>query len=108
LVEIVRALDERPRMWLVEERYGAVVSLVLGFQAGSGSSELDGFQDWVAAELLGEPSSVHWSSIVAAQQNLLVEQAGPSALSQEESDRASKELIGLLLRFLVPGDSVVP
>jgi hypothetical protein len=97
---MLRALDERPGMLLPEQRYGALVAFIEGFVVGSQSDELNGFKDWVAAELLNRESSFHWSTIVALAQNEDVGQAGLSALSSEESDRASKALLELLLRFL--------
>lgn len=77
-------------MLLPEQRYGALVAYIGGFVAGAGSSELDGFEDWVAAEVLGRESSFHGSTIVAVAQNERAGRAGFLALSAEESDRASK------------------
>jgi len=99
-VRALRALDARPGMLLPEQRYGALVAYIEGFVAGAGTDELDGFKDWVAAEVLGRESSFHWSTVVAVAQNEHAGQAGFSALSADESDRASKSLIALLLRFL--------
>jgi hypothetical protein len=103
---MVRALGERPGMLLPEQSYGALVAYIEGYVAGSGSDELAGFKDWVAAELLGRESSFHWSAVVAVAQNEHVGDAGFSVLSVEESDRASRELIALMQRFLGEGAAV--
>ncbi|HXH78996.1 hypothetical protein [Nocardioides sp.] len=100
LVEVLRALDARPGMLLPEQCYGALVAYIEGFVAGAGSNELDGFKDWVASQVLGRESSFHWSTIVALAQSEQAGRAGLSVLSPEQSDRASKNLIELLLRYL--------
>ena len=102
LAERLHAVRQWPGMVLPEQRYGALVAYVEGFIAGSGTAQLDGFQEWVVTHVLGRESSFHWSTIIAGQRNhrLLDGDANLSDLSPAESSDASEDLVDLLLRYL--------
>ena len=106
LSERLYAIQKWPKMVLPENRYGTLVAYIEGFVAGSGSSQLDGFRDWLATNVLGRESSFHWSTIIAGRHNSRVLDGSTdlSVLSTEESLAASNDLIELIQRYLSEGD----
>ncbi|GIF43912.1 hypothetical protein [Actinoplanes xinjiangensis] len=64
LGELLFHLTRRRGMYLPDDRFASLVSLVVGFDLASDRSQLDGFQEWVAARLLGRYSNHVWYSIL--------------------------------------------
>jgi hypothetical protein len=64
LGELLFHLTRRRRMYLPDDRFASLVSLVVGFDLASDRSQLGGFQEWVAVRLLGGYSNRVWYSIL--------------------------------------------
>jgi len=53
-------------MYLPDDRFSTVVAFVEGYNAAFDGEPLSGFPEYVAKEVLGRHSSLHWSYIVAS------------------------------------------
>lgn len=94
-------LGKRRRMFLLDDRYMTLVAFVEGCNAATDWQLLDGFNGWVATQVLGTESSLHWSTVIAAKSDpqLLVEPR-TRPISPELESVASDDLLGLLDSFL--------
>lgn len=60
-------LRNRRRMYLLDDRFSTAVAFVEGFNAACRGSPLQGFQEYVTKQILGDhQSSLHWSYIIAS------------------------------------------
>lgn len=87
--ELFRTVAKRQRMMLLDDRYATLVAFVQGCDAATEGTLLNGFHQWVAERIVGGPSSLHWSAIVA-------ESHGPDAAEPE----IAQHLLRLLDTFL--------
>lgn len=55
-------------MYLPDDRFLTVVAFVEGYNTALDGAPLRGFDEYVAQEVLGRHSSLHWSSVVATTQ----------------------------------------
>lgn len=89
-------------MFLLDDRYMTLVAFIEGCNAATNWQLLDGFDRWVAEQILGRESSFHWSRVIASKSDpgLLNEpQAGP--LAPELEGAAAADLLSLLDDYLV-------
>jgi len=102
LLELLPRLARLREMYLPERRYTNLVSLIEGFDLGSGGRCLGGFQDWVANKLLGHPSGLHWCYIIASRKlpALLEGGASMASLSAEQDEAVAMDLLRILEAFL--------
>lgn len=94
------------RMFLLDDRYMTLVAFIEGCNAATNWQLLDGFDRWVAEQILGTESSLHWSTVIAskADPRLLDEgRAGP--LASEFEGAAVADLLSLLDDYLVWKDN---
>jgi len=94
LGELIFHLTRRRGMYLPDDRFASLVSLMTGFDMASEGSQLRGFQEWVAARLLGRYSNHVWYWI------LISAKLGPDAVLDDLPAGADLELIELTLELL--------
>lgn len=100
-LELFDQLDSRPRMYLPDDRYHTLVAFVEGCNAATDWKLLAGFNEWVAAQVLGRESSFHWSVIVASKLvPAILNEACTATIPSELEDPARKELLRLLSSYL--------
>ena len=101
LRDLFQRLDQRPSMYLPNERYFAVVAFVEGCNAATGWELLAGFNEWAASQILEHESSRHWSAIVASKfAPEILKEPSAARIPAEAEKAASKELLRLLDIFL--------
>ncbi|MGV9263272.1 hypothetical protein ACWDRR_01250 [Kitasatospora sp. NPDC003701] len=53
-------------MYVLDDRFSTVVAFIEGFNSALDGEPLTGFQDWASHRILGGPSPIHWSYLVAS------------------------------------------
>jgi hypothetical protein len=95
-------------MFLLDDRYMTLVAFVEGCNAATDWQLLDGFNGWVAAQVLGAESSLHWSTVVASKSDRqLLEEPRTAPIASELESVASDDLLDLLDSFLASKDRLV-
>lgn len=93
------ALRARPGMQLPSPTFGAVVAFVIGYDAASAGSFLEGFREWLIVKLEGG-SNLWWPALVVE----LMSSATGDQLSrpswEEEDDKATDFLFETIEEFL--------
>lgn len=88
-------------MFLLDDRYMTLVAFIDGCNAATDWKLLDGFNEWVAARILGTESSLHWATIVAARSDpRLLEEPRSVPIAPELESKAADDLLRLLDSFL--------
>lgn len=89
-------------MYLMDSRYATLAAFVEGYNQATGGSLLDGFAEWLAIEVLGEPSSLHWATLITHDRSAGLGRRGASLtdLDQEEEELLITTLMRRIDEFL--------
>jgi hypothetical protein len=99
--ELFGQLSKRPGMYLPDDRYRTLVAFIEGCNAATDGKLLAGFNEWVAAEVLGRESGFHWSAIVASRfAPAILDEPSRATIPDELEGPASEELLRLLDSYL--------
>ncbi|MFD9219524.1 hypothetical protein ACFWDI_05725 [Streptomyces sp. NPDC060064] len=98
--ELFRTARERPKMLGLDGSYVTVAAFVNGCDAGNSWRLLDGFAEWLAAEL-GEGTNLSWQALILRYALPNGPRPSPtSPLSARDNSRAVETLFRLLDEYL--------
>ncbi len=53
-------------MYVLDDRFSTLVAFIDGYNTAFDGVPLNGFQEWTSQRILGGPSGVHWSYVIAS------------------------------------------
>ncbi|MFI6309891.1 hypothetical protein ACIBEK_07130 [Nocardia fusca] len=102
LSELCFHLKNRPRMYVMDDRFTTAVAFVEGFNQANDGRTLSGFQSFVINQLNGgKRSSLHWSSLIAKSEfsSTLDNDVAIMDLSPEAQRALINRMIDLLMEY---------